>query len=132
MNLGDLFKQAKDVQEKAQQMQALLAAIRKAGESYHPKLVFTSSIAVYGAPFPDAIPDDFHLTPLTSYGAQKAMCELLLADHHRRGFLDGFPGFYIAWATAFGGLVRRARLYEAERRREPGEESPSPKARSNG
>jgi nucleoside-diphosphate-sugar epimerase len=70
-------------------MQALLAAIRKAGESYHPKLVFTSSIAVYGAPFPDAIPDDFHLTPLTSYGAQKAMCELLLADHHRRGMLDG-------------------------------------------
>src|SRR5580692_8539036 len=70
-------------------MQALLAAIRKAGESYHPKLVFTSSIAVYGAPFPDAIPDDFHLTPLTSYGAQKAMCELLLADHHRRGLLDG-------------------------------------------
>jgi D-erythronate 2-dehydrogenase len=70
-------------------MQALLAAIRAAGESYHPKLVFTSSIAVYGAPFPDAIPDDFHLTPLTSYGAQKAMCELLLADHHRRGMLDG-------------------------------------------
>src|SRR5580692_10482290 len=70
-------------------MQALLAAIRKAGASYHPKLVFTSSIAVYGAPFPDAIPDDFHLTPLTSYGAQKAMCELLLADHHRRGLLDG-------------------------------------------
>jgi nucleoside-diphosphate-sugar epimerase len=70
-------------------MQALLAAIRKAGESYHPRLVFTSSIAVYGAPFPDAIPDDFHLTPLTSYGAQKAMCEFLLADHHRRGLLDG-------------------------------------------
>src|SRR6185437_14741755 len=55
-------------------MQALLAAIRAAGESYHPKLIFTSSIAVYGAPFPDVIPDDFHLTPLTSYGAQKAMC----------------------------------------------------------
>jgi D-erythronate 2-dehydrogenase len=70
-------------------MQALLAAIRKAGASYHPKFIFTSSIAVYGAPFPDAIPDDFHLTPLTSYGAQKAMCELLLADHHRRGMLDG-------------------------------------------
>jgi nucleoside-diphosphate-sugar epimerase len=69
-------------------MQALLAAIR-AGESYHPKLIFTSSIAVYGAPFPNAIPDDFHLTPLTSYGTQKAMCELLLADHHRRGLLDG-------------------------------------------
>jgi nucleoside-diphosphate-sugar epimerase len=70
-------------------MQALLAAIRAAGEAYHPKLVFSSSIAVYGAPFPPAIPDEFHLTPLTSYGTQKAICELLLADHHRRGFLDG-------------------------------------------
>jgi D-erythronate 2-dehydrogenase len=70
-------------------MQALLAAIRAAGDGYHPKLVFSSSIAVYGAPFPPAIPDEFHLTPLTSYGTQKAICELLLADHHRRGFLDG-------------------------------------------
>src|SRR5689334_934754 len=68
---------------------ALFEAIRKRGDGYHPKLVFSSSIAVYGAPFPPAIPDDFHLTPLTSYGTQKAICELLLADHHRRGFLDG-------------------------------------------
>jgi D-erythronate 2-dehydrogenase len=51
--------------------------------------VFTSSIAVYGAPFPDAIGDDFHLTPLTSYGTQKAVTELLLADYTRRGFLEG-------------------------------------------
>ncbi|HZP78450.1 MAG TPA: D-erythronate dehydrogenase [Pseudolabrys sp.] len=65
----------------------LLEAIRKA--AYRPKVVFTSSIAVYGAPFPYAIPDDFHLTPLTSYGTQKAMCELLLADYNRRDFLDG-------------------------------------------
>jgi glycosyltransferase involved in cell wall biosynthesis len=35
------------------------------------------------------------------------------------GFLDGYPGFYIAWATAFGALVRYSRLYEAERKREP-------------
>jgi nucleoside-diphosphate-sugar epimerase len=70
-------------------MQALLAAVRAVGDGYHPKLVFSSSIAVYGAPFPPAIPDEFHLTPLTSYGTQKAVCELLLADHHRRGFLDG-------------------------------------------
>jgi nucleoside-diphosphate-sugar epimerase len=70
-------------------MQALLAAVRAAGDGYHPKLVFSSSIAVFGAPFPPAIPDEFHLTPLTSYGTQKAICELLLADHHRRGFLDG-------------------------------------------
>jgi nucleoside-diphosphate-sugar epimerase len=67
---------------------ALLEAVR-AIEGYAPKFVFTSSIAVFGAPFPDAIPDDFHLTPLTSYGTQKAICELLLADYTRRGFLDG-------------------------------------------
>jgi nucleoside-diphosphate-sugar epimerase len=68
---------------------ALLEAVRRAGGGYKPKFVFTSSIAVFGAPFPDAIPDEYHLTPLTSYGTQKAMCELLLADYHRRGFLDG-------------------------------------------
>src|SRR5881296_4299018 len=66
---------------------ALLEAIRKAG--HHPKVVFSSSIAVYGAPFPPVIPDDFHLTPLTSYGTQKAICELLLADYSRRGFCEG-------------------------------------------
>jgi nucleoside-diphosphate-sugar epimerase len=68
---------------------ALLEAVRLAGGGYKPKFVFTSSIAVFGAPFPDAIPDDFHLTPLTSYGTQKAISELLLADYNRRGFLDG-------------------------------------------
>jgi nucleoside-diphosphate-sugar epimerase len=67
---------------------ALLEAVRRAG-GYKPKFVFTSSIAVFGAPFPDAIPDEFHLTPLTSYGTQKAVSELLLADYNRRGFLDG-------------------------------------------
>src|SRR5271169_3863005 len=68
---------------------ALLEAVRAAGNSYRPKLVFTSSIAVFGAPFPEAIGDDFHLTPLTSYGSQKAIVELLLADYTRRGFLHG-------------------------------------------
>lgn len=68
---------------------ALLESIRTAGSGYRPKFIFTSSLAVFGAPFPEAIPDDFHLTPLTSYGTQKAMCELLLADYSRRGFLDG-------------------------------------------
>jgi D-erythronate 2-dehydrogenase len=66
---------------------ALIEAIRTAGDGYRPRLVFTSSIAVFGAPFPDAIADDFHLTPLTSYGTQKAVIELLLADYARRGFL---------------------------------------------
>jgi nucleoside-diphosphate-sugar epimerase len=68
---------------------ALLEAVRLAGGSYRPKFIFTSSIAVFGAPFPEAIPDEFHLTPLTSYGTQKAISELLLADYTRRGFLDG-------------------------------------------
>jgi D-erythronate 2-dehydrogenase len=68
---------------------ALLEAVRLTGGGYKPKVVFTSSIAAFGAPFPEAIPDDFHLTPLTSYGTQKAICELLLADYTRRGFLDG-------------------------------------------
>ena len=66
---------------------ALLEPIRHAG--YRPKLVYSSSMAVFGAPFPESIPDDFHLTPLTSYGTAKAMCELLLADYTRRGFCDG-------------------------------------------
>jgi D-erythronate 2-dehydrogenase len=67
----------------------LLEAIRCAGGGYHPKLVFTSSIAVFGAPFPSEIYDEFHHTPLTSYGTQKGICELLLADYTRKGFLDG-------------------------------------------
>jgi D-erythronate 2-dehydrogenase len=67
----------------------LFDTIRKTGDGYRPRLVFTSSIAVFGAPFPDAISDDFALTPLTSYGTQKAMVELMLADYTRRGFVDG-------------------------------------------
>ncbi|MBG1232182.1 D-erythronate dehydrogenase [Aestuariivirga litoralis] len=65
----------------------LFEGLRKAKQT--PRVVFTSSIAVFGAPFPAVIPDDFHLTPLTSYGAQKAMEELLLADYTRKGFFDG-------------------------------------------
>lgn len=68
---------------------ALFEAIRDVGDGYCPRVVFSSSIAVFGAPFPDKIADDFHTTPLTSYGAQKAMGELLLADHTRCGHFDG-------------------------------------------
>ncbi len=67
----------------------LFDAIRHASNGYRPRVVFTSSIAVFGAPFPDAIGDEFFLTPLTSYGTQKAIGELLLADYSRRGFFDG-------------------------------------------
>jgi nucleoside-diphosphate-sugar epimerase len=70
---------------------ALLDAVRAGHEAdgYHPRLVVTSSIAVYGAPLPEPIPEDFHHTPLTSYGTQKAIAELLLADYTRRRFVDG-------------------------------------------
>ena len=72
----------------------LFEAIRLEGTdrregAYAPRVVYASSIAVFGAPFPDPIPDEFHLTPLTSYGVQKAIGELLLMDYTRRGFLDG-------------------------------------------
>lgn len=66
---------------------ALFEAIRQ--EGYVPRLVFTSSVAVFGGPFPKVIPDSFLSAPLSSYGTQKAMVELLLADYTRRGFLDG-------------------------------------------
>jgi len=65
----------------------LLEAVRKAG--HKPRLVFASSIAVFGAPFPDAIGDEFFNTPLTSYGTQKNICELLVSDYSRKGFVDG-------------------------------------------
>jgi nucleoside-diphosphate-sugar epimerase len=68
---------------------ALFEAIRLRGEDYKPRVVFTSSVAVFGAPFPDAIGDEFFTTPLTSYGTQKAIGELLLSDYSRKGFLDG-------------------------------------------
>ena len=67
----------------------LFEAIRRVGAGYKPRVVFTSSIAVFGTPFPGAIGDEFLSAPLTSYGTQKAMAELLLSDYTRRGFFDG-------------------------------------------
>jgi nucleoside-diphosphate-sugar epimerase len=66
---------------------ALFEAVREA--AYRPKVVFTSSIAVFGGPFPETIGDEFLNAPLTSYGTQKAIGELLLNDYTRRGFFDG-------------------------------------------
>ena len=54
-----------------------------------PRVVFTSSVAVYGGDMPEVIPDNFALTPQTSYGTQKAMGELLINDYTRRGLIDG-------------------------------------------
>lgn len=104
----------------------LFDAVRKAhGEDgYYPRIVFTSSIAVVGAPLPFPIPDEFHLTPLTSYGTQKAICELLLSDYTRRGFFDGIgirlpticirPGKPNAAASGFFSNILREPLVGQE------------------
>ena len=100
---------------------ALFEAVRReqalSGGAYSPRLVFTSSIAVFGAPFPEVIGDEFLAAPLTSYGTQKAISELLLADYSRRGFFDGIglrlpticvrPGApNLAASGFFSGIIR--------------------------
>ena len=85
----------------------LLDAIRLIGDGYKPRVVFTSSIAVFGAPFPDAIGDEFFHTPLLSYGTQKAIGELLLSDYSRRGFMDGI-GIRLPTVCIRPGLPNKA------------------------
>ena len=68
-------------------MRALLEACRALGT--RPRLIFSSSLAVYGGDMPPAITDDTPLTPQTSYGAQKAIGELLVSDYSRKGYIDG-------------------------------------------
>lgn len=65
----------------------LLDICRELG--HKPKVVFTSSVAVYGGKLPDVVQDTTALNPQSSYGAQKAIGELLLNDYSRRGFVDG-------------------------------------------
>jgi nucleoside-diphosphate-sugar epimerase len=99
----------------------LLGALREqhdaSGGTYRPRVVFASSIAVFGGPFPDKIGDDFLSAPQTSYGAQKAACELLVSDFSRKGFIDGLslrlpticvrPGKANAAASSFfSGIIR--------------------------
>lgn len=66
---------------------ALFDAIRTA--EYLPRVVYASTTAVFGGPFPEEIPDDFAPTPQSSYGTQKLIGEALLSDYTRRGFFDG-------------------------------------------
>jgi nucleoside-diphosphate-sugar epimerase len=54
-----------------------------------PKFVFTSSLAVFGGALPDPVRDDSPITPQTSYGAQKAIGELMVYDMTRKGYIDG-------------------------------------------
>jgi D-erythronate 2-dehydrogenase len=66
---------------------AVLDACRALGTC--PRVVFASSLAVYGGALPAAVGDDTPLTPQTSYGTQKAIGELLVNDYSRKGFVDG-------------------------------------------
>jgi len=99
----------------------LLEALKQAHEAtegqYRPRLVFTSSIAVFGGPYPDKIGDDFLSAPQSSYGAQKAATELLVSDYSRKGFVDGIsirlptvvvrPGkANLAASSFFSGIIR--------------------------
>jgi nucleoside-diphosphate-sugar epimerase len=65
----------------------LLEACRLAGHC--PKFIFASSIAVYGGALPDPVTDETAPAPRISYGAQKLVCEILIDDYSRRGFVDG-------------------------------------------
>jgi nucleoside-diphosphate-sugar epimerase len=99
----------------------LLGALKEEHEAsrgtYRPRMVFTSSIAVFGGPYPDKIGDEFLSAPQTSYGAQKAACELMVSDFSRKGFIDGLslrlpticvrPGKANAAASSFfSGIIR--------------------------
>lgn len=69
----------------------LLEAVRLAPDrgDWRPRFLFTSSVATFGGPYPDSIPDDFINSPQNSYGVQKVIGEMLLSDYSRRGFIDG-------------------------------------------
>ncbi|HHV7519017.1 TPA: D-erythronate dehydrogenase [Burkholderia orbicola] len=93
----------------------LLEVCRARG--HQPRVVFTSSVAVYGGALPDVVQDDTALNPQSSYGAEKAIAELLLCDYARRGFVDGRvlrlptisvrPGRPNAAASSFAsGIIR--------------------------
>jgi D-erythronate 2-dehydrogenase len=93
----------------------LLETCRRRG--HRPRVVFTSSVAVYGGDLPELVPADTALNPQSSYGTAKAIGELLLNDYTRRGFVDGRvlrlptisvrPGRPNAAASSFAsGIIR--------------------------
>lgn len=94
---------------------ALLETCRE--RDHQPRLVFTSSVAVFGGALPAIVPESLALNPQTSYGVQKAIGELLVGDYTRKGFVDGRalrlptitvrPGRPNAAASSFAsGIVR--------------------------
>lgn len=98
-------------------LEALRGEHEASDGAYVPRVVFSSSIAVFGAPYPDRIDDEFLSAPQTSYGAQKAACELMVSDFARKGFIDGLsirlpticvrPGKpNLAASGFFSGIIR--------------------------
>ena len=98
-------------------LESFRAEVEASEGAYKPRIIFTSSIAVFGAPFPDKIDDEFFQAPQTSYGAQKAISELMLTDYIRKGFFDGLsirlpticvrPGKpNLAASSFFSGIIR--------------------------
>lgn len=94
---------------------ALLENLRKTAPGV--RVIYASSEAVYGRPFPKQITEDILPTPESSYGVQKMICEGLINDYTRRGFINGFslrfptisvrPGAPTAAASSFiSGIVR--------------------------
>ncbi|WP_340619738.1 D-erythronate dehydrogenase [Xenorhabdus siamensis] len=63
----------------------------EAARTHNPslKFIFTSSLAVFGGKLPELVTDDHAVNPLSSYGTQKAMCELMINDYSRKGYVDG-------------------------------------------
>ncbi|HEX3141473.1 MAG TPA: NAD-dependent epimerase/dehydratase family protein [Rhizobacter sp.] len=74
-----------------QALMQLLAHCRAQGQADQitPAFVFASSISTFGGPLPELVDDQVAQTPQTSYGSHKAIAELLINDHTRRGFIDG-------------------------------------------
>lgn len=98
-------------------LEALRAQHELSGKTYCPKIIFTSSLAVFSGPYPDAIGDDFLNAPQSSYGAQKSVVELLIADYSRKGYVDGLsirlpticvrPGKpNLAASSFYSGIIR--------------------------
>lgn len=102
--------------------QGLLNHLRVLGT--RPKLVTTSSVAVFGGALPVKVPDSQVWMPQSSYGMQKALCDLLAADYSRRGWIDGRtlrmptivvrPGRSNAAASSFASAIIREPLQGEE------------------
>lgn len=103
------------------EMWGLLEAVRAANEAsageYRPRFLFASSIAVFGGPLPEVIPDNFHSAPQSSYGNQKVIGEMFVNDYSRKGYIDGMalrlPTITVrpgkpnkAASSCFSGIIR--------------------------